>query len=185
MDNHDSFDRMLSDHMQRTTPKVSDPRYKLDVVKTRIAAERALAPHAIQRSTTSPSGLGGWLRNLFTVQSSRHGLAMGIIAMQFAALAGLALHSNQRGPELSETRTTATGMIAPSNIDFIRISFKPTATEREIRNALNSVHGDIVAGPSQIGEYYVLTPQAQILAHVATLKSSSVIEVVDVVKKLP
>jgi hypothetical protein len=183
MKSQDTFDQLLSDHLKRTTPQIPHARYKLEAVKARIAADRAATVKTGLTETTQ-LGFGAWLKSLFAVGSPRHALALGVIAVQFAAIAGLALQANQR-PEFSETRTASSGMVAPEKTNFIRLSFKSTATEAEIRKLLTAVQADIVAGPSQIGEYYLLTAQEQIAEHVATLKGSTVVEAANVVERLP
>jgi hypothetical protein len=183
MNSQDTFDRMLSDHLRRTTPQIPHPSYKLDAVRGRIAAEKQNA--ATQQSTSaSRLGLTAWLNRLFSGNSSRFSMAMGLVALQFVAIAGLAVHSLKTTSPYSETRTSS-GMTAPAQTNFIRTSFKSTTTEVEIRKLLNAVQADIVAGPSQIGEYYLLTSQDQIAAHLATLKGSAFVESADVVNRLP
>lgn len=180
--NESSFDVLLTDHLKRNSAQIPHPRYGLDVVHRRIAAD--LAAKDAEKHNTTRSTARSWFADLFLVQSPRHALALGVITVQFAAIAGLALHALSGRPEYETTRSSS-GMIAPAQTEFIRLSFKPTATEGEIRKLLNSVQGEIVAGPTQIGEYYVLTAQDQIAQHTATLKGSALVEAADVVKRLP
>lgn len=68
---------------------------------------------------------------------------------------------------------------------FIRVSFKPEATEYDMRMLLREVAVEIVAGPSQLGEYYLLAPKGEVASVRDLLASNAQIERVDLVDQLP
>jgi hypothetical protein len=182
------FDQLLGAHLKARTPQIPHARYKLDVVKGRIARDladaRSKRPDANEQSESSLiRRLRSWLGN---GGSGRYRLAMGVIGMQFAAIAALSFHLFANDALHTDMRSTSSSVQSAAPVQYIRVSFKSGATERDIRQLLNTVQGEIVAGPSQIGEYYVLTPQDAVESHVSVLRAStSVFEAVDLVKKLP
>ncbi len=68
---------------------------------------------------------------------------------------------------------------------FIRVSFRQDTRESDLRTLLRSIHAEVVAGPSQIGDYFLLVSNPEAQAALATLKSSSSIESVEIVDELP
>lgn len=74
---------------------------------------------------------------------------------------------------------------ASSEQPFIRVSFKPEATEYDMRMLLREATAEIVAGPSQLGEYYLLAPKGEVASVRDVLASNAQIERVDLVDRLP
>ncbi|MDR3322995.1 MAG: hypothetical protein LBS89_02190 [Zoogloeaceae bacterium] len=68
---------------------------------------------------------------------------------------------------------------------FIRVAFLPETSEQVLRSLLNEIQADVVAGPTQLGDYYLCVPPCQVDAAVLTLVKSSVIEDVALVDHLP
>ena len=68
---------------------------------------------------------------------------------------------------------------------FIRISFKPEATEYDMRILLREAAAEIVAGPNQLGEYYLLVPKGEVESVRDVLASNAQIERVGLVDQLP
>jgi hypothetical protein len=66
---------------------------------------------------------------------------------------------------------------------LLQITFKPLATETQIRALLSSVQGEIVAGPGALGVYAVRVPDRQGAVALAKLRSDST--TVDSVVLLP
>lgn len=84
-----------------------------------------------------------------------------LLAVQLAITALLAglLVWQQRQPETLPLYRTLSAPDAPrGNEARVRVVFAETATEKEIREILLRVHGEIVAGPSVFGTYTVEIP---------------------------
>lgn len=107
--------------------------------------------------------------------------ACAIMVVQFAVIGHL-LISREDDIAYSETRSTAG---AKSSLQFIRVMFAPASTESDLRELLRKANAEIVAGPSQLGDYYLLVEPAQITNAVTLLKGSAKIEVAEVVNALP
>lgn len=60
---------------------------------------------------------------------------------------------------------------APVGNTLLQITFKPQATEIQIRSLLASVQGDLVAGPGALGVYVVRVPDGQGTAALAKLNN--------------
>jgi hypothetical protein len=182
-----SLDPFLTDHLKRTTPQIPHSRYRLDDVLAKITADRRMS----MASKPVPSSTSSWqdrLSSFFGLGTPRMGFAMSVIAVQFAMLAALSTyHFSANAPD-SEMRSTTPATSSGKSTEqskFIRVSFKHTVSEPQMRQLLNTIQGDIVAGPSQLGEYYVLTPHGDITSHVQTLQNSAFVEGVSIVTKLP
>ncbi len=68
---------------------------------------------------------------------------------------------------------------------FIRVSFKSDVRESDIRMLLRQAEAEIVAGPSQIGEYYLLGLKGESAGVFETLSGQAVIESIALVDQLP
>lgn len=74
---------------------------------------------------------------------------------------------------------------AGSHEPFIRVSFASETTERKLRALLNTVQADVVAGPTQLGDYFLLVPAGQADAARKTLIDSGIVEEAELVHALP
>lgn len=84
-------------------------------------------------------------------------------------------------PAQDTLRTLSGGMTASGQL--LQITFKPQATESQIRTLLASVQGEIVAGPGALGVYAVRVPDHQGAAALEKLRNDST--AVDTVVLLP
>lgn len=100
------------------------------------------------------------------------------------ALAGLAVFAVQAGFIFSLLRTPSDD---PNQIragqttqitegPLLKLNFAPDAKEADIRLLLLSVRGDLVAGPGQLGDYYVRVPAGTEAASVATLQHNPIVQ---------
>ena len=67
---------------------------------------------------------------------------------------------------------------------LLRIAFKPDAKEADIRMLLIDIKGEVVAGPGQLGSYYVRVPEDPAL-DLAKIRASGVADSVEVVPGVP
>lgn len=87
------------------------------------------------------------VRALLAVQLAITALLVGLLVWQ------------QRQPETLPLYRTLSAAEAPrGNAARVRVVFAETATEKEIREILLRVHGEIVAGPSVFGTYTIEIP---------------------------
>jgi hypothetical protein len=148
----------------------------------RIHAERPAAA----RRAAGPSWMDR-LRDFFasiTPQPLLRPALVGALAV-VAVQAGIIFHiAGQNEDESSELRA----LKATSVIDkgpYLKVNFKPDAREADIRLLLVEVHGNLAAGPGQLGDYYVKVPAAQISASGDKIKASGIVDSVAVVDALP
>ncbi|HEY4564410.1 MAG TPA: zf-HC2 domain-containing protein [Thermoanaerobaculia bacterium] len=140
--------------------------------------EVAPAPHPVQlqrmlariEESENESAAGGWrllapLRAL--VQATPRPL-LGALVAQAAVillLVGFLARSASRPgaaptPPPAAYRTLSNPDAAPVPTVRLRVMFSPRATEKEIRELLQGIHGEITAGPSRMGAYTVEIPAA-------------------------
>ncbi|MFS2033496.1 hypothetical protein ACEN8I_05660 [Polaromonas sp. CT11-55] len=96
------------------------------------------------------------------------GLAAAVVLAQ-AALIGALL---QR--EAPETLTPLSGETAAGG-ELLQVTFKPRATEAQIRGLLAGLRAEIVSGPGALGVYTVRVPEGQGQPVLASLRGSSAI----------
>lgn len=140
------------------------PSAGLDTLLARVRAEQSgkVTPLPLRNR------LNVWLASprKFSVPA---GLAAAVVLTQ-AAMIGALL---SRPP--AESLTPLSAPSATSTL--LQITFKPQATEIQIRALLASVQGDLVAGPGALGVYIVRVPDGQSAAALAKLRQDrSVIE---------
>jgi len=109
--------------------------------------------------------------------------AVGLIVVQLGALAVLTTrlyqvvpgeHTTQSGPSTSGPAAAGARL---------RVAFQDTATEREIRSALESVGAQIVEGPSAAGFYVVVVPPAADATRaIETLRSRGAVRFVEPIR---
>lgn len=107
-------------------------------------------------------------------------LSMGIAAavvLSQAVIIGALLDR----PALDEVRMLSGGAMASGQI--LQVTFKPTATEFQIRAVMSNVQGEIVAGPGALGVYAVRVPERQGQLALEKLRNES--SIVDSVALLP
>lgn len=148
----------------------------LSQVMQRIRAETkaAAAPRRAARDDTF-ARFREWFR-----WSPALALACGIVAVQFGVIVHL---SGLRGEE-SEYSGVRT-MITRHSEAFVRVAFRPETTENDLRTLVRSIDAEIVSGPSQIGDYYLVVPTKNVEAALKTLQSSPSVESAEVVRALP
>lgn len=104
-----------------------------------------------------------------------------VIAVQAVVIGGLA-----GAPEPTAEWRGAAGTSAPAlQGPFLKVNFKPDAREADLRLLLVQVNGTLVAGPGQLGDYYVQVPAASVPTAERTLRASPVVDAVAVVDGLP
>ncbi len=68
---------------------------------------------------------------------------------------------------------------------LLKVNFSADAKEADIRMLLLEVRGDVIRGPSQLGDYYVNVPQGQLPVAAARMKADKIVEAVNEVPGLP
>ncbi len=67
----------------------------------------------------------------------------------------------------------------------LQITFKPTATEEEIRLLLVKISGSIVGGPGQLGNYFIKVPNGNLEAAEKQVRTSSIVESAQILEEIP
>lgn len=162
-------------------------------VSSEVGLERAL--HRIRTEGPAPAGARkvagpSWsdkLRDFFATLLPQPVLrpalagALAVVALQAAVIGGLL----SEGKETSELRAVPQASVSEQG-PYLKVNFKPDAREADIRMLLVAVHGDLAAGPGQLGDYYVRVADAQQVATVSSkLSASGIVDAVSVVDALP
>jgi anti-sigma factor RsiW len=153
------------------------------------AGEAAPSPHPaklrrlLDRIGEEERAPGGWLAPLRSLLQATPRPLRGALAAQGAVillLLGLLAWSLRTpavppgGPATPAAyRTLSSPAVRPARVLRLRVMFSPRTTEKEIREVLQGVHGEIVAGPSPLGVYTVDAPAGSepagvLLAHLRT-----------------
>lgn len=162
-------------------------------VSSEVGLERALhrirtegPPPARGRRPASP-GWGDKLSHFFATLLPQPMLrpvlagALAVVALQAAVIGGLI----SEGDDTSELRAVPPAGMTEQG-PYLKVNFKPDAREADIRMLLVEVHGDLAAGPGQLGDYYVRVADAQQVAAVSSkLSASGIVDAVSVVDALP
>lgn len=163
----------LPDALQACTP-AAHSRVGIDRVMQRIA-------NSSPTSKSFLSQISDWLGG--TVSSKAFVGACAVIALQFGLFGALVHDASDsdtaEGKRFRATQTTAVTHVA------VRVNFKENTTERDMRFLLVSNGARIVAGPTQLGSYFLTVRKGgeQALAH--ALNGSPLIASVQVDVQLP
>jgi hypothetical protein len=113
---------------------------------------RLLAPlRSLVQATPRP------LRGALVAQAAVILLLVGFLAWSASSRPGAAPTAASLQPAY---RTLSNPDAAPVPTVRLRVMFSPRATEKEIRELLHGIHGEITAGPSPSGAYTVEVPAA-------------------------
>jgi len=161
-------------------------------VSSEVGLERALqrirtegpAPQGARRAAAPSlwSRLGDFIGNLVPqpVLKPAFAGALALVAVQGAVIVTMMANSSDEDTELRAVRATVT-----DKGPYLKLNFKADAREADMRMLLVQSHGSLVAGPGQLGDYYVRVPAAQAEQIAAQLKSNPIVEGVAVVDALP
>jgi hypothetical protein len=149
----------------------------------RIRAERAqAAPAPSSVSTSFVERTRDWLSRMIPQPMLKPALAgaLAVIALQAVVITAMVGERD----DTSLIRTAPQVNVAEQGV-FVKVNFRPDATEADIRMLLLDVQANIASGPGQLGDYYVRVPAWQVDAVTALLSASAIVEGAAVVDALP
>ncbi|MEP7084483.1 MAG: hypothetical protein ABI854_07060 [Betaproteobacteria bacterium] len=134
--------------------------------------------------STAPAAQSSWLSSLRAKfqWSPALALAGGVVAVQFAVIAQMWTAGGEDG-EYSGVR--ALHSRANATDVFIRIAFKPESPAGEVNTLLRELHAEVVSGPSQLGDYYLLVQKRTAQDALSLLQGNANIESAEFVSALP
>ena len=126
----------------------------------------------VRKKASADSTWINWLHNFFTASSTPARFAYGLVAIQTVGLAWLingAIQTNDGSTASTRTAGADTKQLGsvPANVTF-SISFDPATPESTIRGLLLELEAQLIAGPSQLGQYKIVVARNR--AHLALLK---------------
>ena len=152
--------------------------------RIKVSPKAQTAPPAARRAepdTDEPSWFqrllgGGWMKP-----------ALGCAAAVIVAQGVLLVQQRDeaivyRGkPSMTDAKTTG----AKTEAAYLRVVFKPNATEGELRLLLASTNAWIAGGPGQAGEYYLRFTPDQVQGAMEALKASGLVNEAAPANQLP
>ena len=165
--------------LQRTLARV---RESLPPAEVAPSPQLAPAPAAQKGrgAATAEAGWLGWFTRGFQ-WSPALAVACGLVVVQFAVMSQIwPLHGEEGAYALQRAAAARA-----ANSVYLRVAFKPDTTEAELRESIRLAQGEIVAGPSQLGEYYLMVAKADAPGALASLQNRQGVEAVELVDALP
>jgi len=142
---------------------------------------RADAPPKPTPVRVPDAGLFARLRQAFQ-WSPALAMACGVVAIQFAVIGQMWLAKAEQADYSGERSVAARPQASAA---FIRVAFKPESIEGDLSTLLRSLHAEIVAGPSQLGDYYLLLDKQAVQDALAALQQNTHVESAEIVDALP
>ena len=135
-------------------------------------AQRVERTQAVREKAKTGSTFLSWLGNFFTLSSTPTRFAFGLVAIQAVGIAWLvsgALQTNDGSAASTRTSGPDAKQLgsAPANVTF-SVSFDPATPESTVRGLLLELEAQIIAGPSQLGQYKIIVARSR--SHLALLK---------------
>ncbi len=157
-------------------------------VSSEVGLDRALRRIHGERAAAAPAAMSavervrGWFARLVPQPMLKPALAgaLAVIALQAVVISAMVGERE----DTSLIRTSPPVGVTEHGA-FVKVNFRPTATEADIRMLLLDVQANIASGPGQLGDYYVRVPAWQVDAVQAMLSASAIVEGVAVVDALP
>jgi hypothetical protein len=153
----------------------------LERAMQRIRAERAQAAPA-PAALSAVERVRTWLARLVPAPMLKPALAGALAVIALQAVVITAMVGEREDTSLIRTVPPVGTTEQPA---FVKVNFRPDATEADIRMLLLDVQANIASGPGQLGDYYVRVPAWQVDAVQAMLGASAIVEGVAVVDALP
>lgn len=168
------FEQLIRDAVKAEQAQLAPPPGALDAVMKRInQASRARPRNRFREFLASLLTPGQW--------SPQFAVAMAVVVVQFGVIGSL-LYESRHEDDYSAVRSV---MGTEPALEFIRVMFRPDITEAELRETLQRVGAEIVAGPSQIGDYYLYVEPDMVSPQLNALKADPNIVSAEVVDELP
>lgn len=141
------------------------------------------APRAPVRTPGALDRLRDYLASFFARPAY---LVAACVILAQAGVIGALLHGS--GADSAAEKSYSEYRSQPSTpleiaVPLLRITFRASATEAEIRALLIDISGSIVGGPSQFGDYLVLVEASRVESLAPRLASNHIIDNVTVVRK--
>lgn len=190
-----SFDRLRDrirseqDNVTVQTPRSTTPSHESSVLASQMASGEELKTGLndserlpTKRHSTLWQRLERWLGTTVIWPRLAGAAALVVITVQTALLG--VLHNDLRTvvEREAEFRTSSTAtVIGP----FIRVVFQAEAKEVDIRVLLIGIGASYVAGPSQLGDYYILVDRKYADQAVNQLRASPLVRNAESVTKVP
>ena len=168
--------------VQATTQQEAVPvssEVGLDHALRRIHSERAAAAPA---AMSPVERVREWFARLVPVSMLKPALAGALAVIALQAVVITTMVGEREDTSLVRTMPPVGATEQPA---FVKVNFRPDATEADIRMLLLDVQANIASGPGQLGDYYVRVPAWQVDAVQAMLGASAIVEGVAVVDALP
>jgi hypothetical protein len=152
----------------------------LERAMQRIRSERAQA--APVAATSFVERVRDWLASLLPQPMWKPALAGALAVIALQAVVITAMVGEREDASLIRGVPPVGATEPPA---FVKVNFRPDATEADIRMLLINAQASIASGPGQLGDYYVRVPARQVDAVTALLGASAIVEGVAVVDALP
>lgn len=168
---HESVQRAIVENTDALPADVG-----LAKLMSRVAADRAaeakvaMPPAGVRRAgPTLLERLDALFAKLFSPRMAA--FATALIVLQAGVIVGLSM----RGEPIDEpvTRSAAPTLLTQR---ALQVTFKSTATEREMRMLLTRLGARVADGPSQLGDYVLLVPAASLESTRRELELSGIVE---------
>lgn len=168
------FEQSIREAVKAGQAQLAPPPGALDAVMQRInQASRARPRSRLSEFLVSLLTPGQW--------SPQFAVAMAVVVVQFGIIGSL-LYESAQEDEYSAVRSV---MGTEPALEFIRVMFRPDITEAELRESVHRIGAEIVAGPSQIGDYYLYVAPDLVSPQLNALRADPNIVSAEVVDELP
>ena len=148
-----------------------------------LADKLAARLNTSQSQTPNPLPLrvpGVFERLLQRLTARKLGLAYGALALQLALLlvwSGMALQQPEpSGASMRGAGPDSKQLGSVPEMVYINVSFEPATTESSLRALLLEIQGEIVSGPSQLGQYRIRVARNRSDLALARLRETSFVE---------
>ena len=150
-------------------------------------AERVAPTSAAQEKVNIGSTWISWLNNFFAGASTPARFAYGLVALQAVSIAWLfsgALQTYDGSTTSTRTAGAESKQLGalPSSATF-SVSFDPTTPESTIRGLLLELEAQIIAGPSQLGQYKIVVARNRSYLALLKLREAVFVEQVTEIAK--
>jgi hypothetical protein len=162
----------------------NDPAFDISADRGLYQTMQRIRAEAASKAAPTRAARGGWFSRLGEKLQWSPALAVacGLVAVQFAVIAQM-WSARSEGSEYAGVRAMDRRVQTAST--FIRIAFKPDITEGDLNSLLRGIQAEIVSGPSQLGDYYLLLKKQGAEGALSVLQNSASVESVEIVNALP
>ncbi len=176
-----AWERKVRDAARNDSKLQCAPELGLSKVMQRIEQQQAEKKETQVEADSVFQKMANWLGSFKL--SPAFAMVAAVAVVQFGVI--VQIWPTTPGADFAQVRSVDNTPAVLTEDSFLRIAFKEATTEAELRKVLHHAQVEMVAGPTQLGDYFLIVANSHKANAMQTLQASAVVEYVEESHELP